>query len=225
MSTFSIVIASYGNTKRWLTLGNSRALPTAERQGAHEVIRVHLPEGRVATSRNQGGLQATGDYLVFLDADDELSNGYIDAMQAILDKHRPKGDLLLTPAVAYSHGRRFREPMFHPQCDLRVGNWMVIGTAVPRSLFRRVGGFDDKSEYGAFEDWAFWIKCWKAGALIIKVEEAIYRAYVSTRSRHRGADARERLSWHYEVGRDHFPDLYTEDWLRRRGALARQGIA
>ncbi len=223
--TFSIIVASYGHT-RWRTLGDRRALPTATAQHPYEVVRIHEPDGTVASARNNGAAQATGDWLVFLDADDELAPGYTDAMQAAL-YNRDVASLLLTPAVSYVNGRTARPPMFWPEVDLRHGNWLVIGTALPRSLFHEVGGFDDRPEYGAFEDWALWVKCWKAGAKPVKVPDAVYRAHVTADSRHRGASKNDRLGWHYAIGRDHFPDIYNQRWLARysRTRPTRQELA
>lgn len=214
----SIVIASYGNHS-WELLGNRRAVPSAKQQNAHEVIRFHEPQGRIATCRNAGAEQATGDWLIFLDADDELAPGYVDAMRAALAATEDQL-VLLAPAASYSHGRNFRKAAkFWPECDIRDGNWLVIGTAVPRTLWQQVGGFDDKPEYGAFEDWAFWIKCIKAGATPTKVPAAVYQAHVSSRSRHRSQSHTVRLGWHYAVGRDHYPDVYTEQWLAQYGRV------
>jgi glycosyltransferase involved in cell wall biosynthesis len=219
--SFSIVIASYGG-KRWKALGDNRALSSANIQGAEEVLRVHQEQGTVASARNEAARMAIGEWLIFLDADDALAPGYVDAMrQASEQQTSDKSRLLLTPAVRYlGQRRRARDPFFHPECDLWSGNWIVIGTAVQRELFMEVGGFDDRADYGAFEDWALWIKCWKADAQIIKVPEAIYVAHVSPHSRHRGAQQHTRLGWHYAIGRDHFPEHYPENWMRRRGVRA-----
>lgn len=186
--TFSVIVASYGS-EQWQRLGNERALPTAQAQEAHQVIRVHQPDGNIATCRNAGADMATGDWLIFLDADDELRQGYVRAMEVAVSRcAAERTPLLLTPAVSYVRGRRPQPARFHGECDIAKGNWMVIGTAVPRHLFHTVGGFDDRPDYGAFEDWAFWIKCVKAGAVPVKVPKAVYIAHHLTDSRHHGAD-------------------------------------
>lgn len=210
----SIVVATFG-TDRWRKLGDERAVPSAEREQPHELIRVHQTLGRVATARNAGAEQATGDWLVFLDGDDELSPHYLGAMRQALEQEGTDGKrpLLLAPAVSYVRGKHRERPKFWPECSLRDGNWLVIGTAVPRDLFLEVGGFDDRRDYGAFEDYALWIKCWKAGARPVKVPKAIYLAHITAESRHRGASRDERLRWHYAIGHEHFPEAYPERWL------------
>ena len=82
--------------------------PDWERMGhrtarEHDAIHVHLPTGTLAEARNKGAEAATGDWLCFLDADDSLAPGYLEAMRAAL----PSGDgrWLLAPAVSFV-GRR-----------------------------------------------------------------------------------------------------------------------
>lgn len=216
----SIIVATYG-TERWRELADERAVPSAVREQPHELIRIHEPNGRVATARNAGAAQATGDWLVFLDGDDELSPNYLGAMRQALEQEGTDGNqtLLLAPAVSYVRGRHRERPKFWPECSLQDGNWLVIGTAVPRELFLQVGGFDDRPDYGAFEDYALWIKCWKAGGQPRKVPKAIYLAHITADSRHRGATRHERLGWHYAIGKDHFPEAYTERWLHHHHAI------
>ena len=90
---------------------------------------------------------------------------------------------LLTPMVhVYIKGRP-RRKMFYPQIDLASGNWLVVGTALERSLFMEVGGFGDYPH--GFEDWSLWAKCWKLGALVVPVPRAVYCAHWNNDSKHR----------------------------------------
>jgi glycosyltransferase involved in cell wall biosynthesis len=222
----SIIVASYGS-QEWDVLGDSRALPSAERQGAYQVIRLHEPDGTVASSRNAAAERASGDWLVFLDADDELAPGFLDAITMAGIMHpfgwtEPTGGIatdtksspiLLTPAVAYRRGRRTEAPRIWPECDLREGNWMIIGTAVPRDLFLQVGGFVEGEPHG-LEDWSLWQRCWKAGAVPVKVPDAVYVAHRNPTSKHHllARDRRAYLTAYHEVRRRNFPDLYPDGW-------------
>ena len=96
VSTISVVIATYG-TNEWSRLAYDRALPSAETQDADEVRVAHDQDGTCATSRNRGASDASGDWLLFLDADDEFAPGYVGAMRRALERAAPTA--LLTPAV------------------------------------------------------------------------------------------------------------------------------
>lgn len=217
--TFSICIATYGDG-RWRKLAQERAYLSALAQDeVDEIVILHLDEGTVASARNEAAERAQSDWLVFLDADDELSPGFIVAMKDMLDTEDECDRLLLTPAVTYvidTPKRKIEEPpKFWREIPFTAGNWLVIGTAIQRSFFHDLGGFADEPAFGAYEDYEFWLRADKAGARIQKVPDAIYRAWKEPDSRHRGVTAATRLGWHYEIGRRHYPAIYTERWLAR----------
>lgn len=110
---------------------------------------------------------------------------------------------LLTPAVEYvaRRGQRKR-PMIWPEMDLRLGNWLVIGTLVQRQVFVEVGGF---REWPLYEDWCLWQRCWKAGAEPVKVPDAVYVARVRGASRNRQPSRAEKLRIHGEIVAANFP--------------------
>jgi len=215
----SIIIATFG-AESWRELALSRAYPSTLNQGAHEVIVGHDPEGTIASVRNELAEKAEGDWLCFLDGDDELAPDYLYVMERAnsMTTFSEGKHVLYTPAVSYVTARGKRAtPKIWPECDLSRANWLVIGTLVPRELFLEVGGFED---YGWSEDWQLWAKCSKAGARPVKVPEAVYLAHISPSSRNRGQSRTETLYWHQRIGHDVFPELYQaltaqEDERRR----------
>jgi glycosyltransferase involved in cell wall biosynthesis len=199
----SIIIATYGEDS-WANLAQTRAAPSAAAQDAFEVLVGHDPDGTVAGVRNALAANAEGDWLCFLDADDELAPGFLGAMERALEQEpemASSGDgLLLTPAVSYVRKGRGSPPQFNDRgIPLSQDNWLVVGTLLPRSLFEYVGGFGDYPH--GFEDWSLWSKCWRVGARIVKVKDAIYRAHVNPHSKHRQGwrDRRWQVETHQRV--------------------------
>lgn len=208
----SVVIATYGGPT-WSTLAASRALPSAVDQGAYEIVVEHQANGTLATARNAGAEAARGDWLVFLDADDELDAGFIAAMKAAWSEPSVFGlmhpDLLLfTPAVQYVRGKQRPKPKIWPEVPIEDGNWLIIATAVPRTLFQEVGGFQ---EWPLYEDWCLWQRCLKVGARVVKVPEAVYIAHANAHSRNRKPGPYERRRWHDAIRRANFPELYEQE--------------
>ena len=187
-------------------------MPSANQQNALEVLTCHDYDATIAEVRNDLAAKAYGDWLCFLDADDELGPGYLAAMERALEQERGTAatdPLLLTPAVAYVHKGRARPPRFHPVGNFQDDNYVVVGTLVERKLFFEVGGFGDYPH--GFEDWSLWAKCWKAGARVVQVKRAIYYAHVDQHSKHREGwrDRSWQVATHERIRRELFPELYA----------------
>lgn len=208
VATISVIIGTYGEDY-WQRLARERALVSAldemrdAEEGTVTVTHVHLPDGTLAEARNAGAKAEQGDWLCFLDGDDELAPGYLDAMSRSL---RPGH--LLTPRVSYiGGGRRETPPQFHTEVDYPDGNWLVIGTLIERSAFWAVGGFE---EWPIYEDWALFARMQKAGAGVAKIPSAVYRAYRRPNSRNHAVGRNGKLAAHDQIRRAVFPELYEE---------------
>lgn len=215
-TTLSVLISSYGHL-RWKDLAYNHAYPSTVGQGFHEVLVLHEENMTLAEVRNANAARATGEYLCYLDADDTLDAGFNQAMEVAISGLKKNAKVLLSPSVKYSNSRN--PPSIWPQMDIKDGNWMIIGTVLPRKLFLRVGGFD---KYGLYEDWALWGKCMKDGAVPHEVPDAVYLAVASSRSRNRSKPRPEMNYWHQEIGHDNWPDYYpppTEEERKRRALM------
>jgi len=224
-----VLICTWGDLG-WRDLAYARAYPSAFDQAMTFIH--HVPDGNAASARNEAvELQARdAEWLCFLDADDELAPGYVDAMRAsgLLEPRRavlaapaefasgtklPAGEpvtveettvgliahcqrtcqvwaaapeefadlepeRLLVPAmqVVYPSGAEQVPELPNRHEPMETLNHAVIGTLVRRKLFERVGGFRDLP---AYEDWDLWLRCLRAGAQMVDVPAAVYRAHVN----------------------------------------------
>ena len=195
----TVIIATYGDSA-WETMAEERAWPSVIGQNPAQLITEHQPDGNIAAARNAAAERATQDWLLFLDADDELAPGYLHAMTNAIHQH-PDLLTLFTPAVEQVRkGRPSRQRIFFDRgIDLRADNWLVVGTVVHRRLFHQVGGFGDYPH--GFEDWSLWSKCWRVGAKIVKVPGAVYLYHVNPQSKHRQGwrDRKWQVATHQRV--------------------------
>ena len=202
----TIGVATFGDAS-WVALANERAIPSARAQGARVI---HCHRATLSEARN-AVLDATAtELLVNLDADDELEAGYIDTLLA------GSADLRV-PSVRYvAEGRRPQEPRVprvaghDHDCSaacLPQGNFMVIGTLARAQLLRDAGGWE---EFPWSEDWAMWSRCWKAGATIETIPEAVYRAHVRWDSRNRAPDRAAKNAAHEQIHRAVWPEQYQD---------------
>lgn len=201
--TVSALVCTHGS-EEWRQLALSRPVPSCEAQGFDEVVVVHLPNGTVAEARNEAASRALGEWIVFVDGDDELDAGFLAAIKRGIERG-PGDDLLLSPSVSYTRNGRPKPPMMWPRQNIENGNWMVIGTTLRRSTFLSVGGF---REYGWSEDWDLWARCEMQGAIPVEVKDAIYIAHVNQNSRNRSQSRPAVLYWHQRIGHDNWPHIY-----------------
>ncbi len=164
----TVVVATFGHG--YEELARRRAIPSAEAQ-CDRVIYSH--SDTLAAARNKGAAEADTEWLVFLDADDELAPGYLDAL------NRADGDLR-APAVSYVYNGTPDPPIVFADRDITVINPCVIGTAVRAEMFHEVSGFLDEPVY---EDWSLFLRCHRAGAELVHVPDAVYLAHVNPRGR------------------------------------------
>jgi glycosyltransferase involved in cell wall biosynthesis len=197
----SVLVATYGEPS-WIDMAETRALPSAQNQGAFEVLYAHQTDGTISSSRNALAEQAAGTHLIYVDADDEISPGYLDAMREAHRTH-PDTNALLTPAVQQIRKGRPGAPVFFDRgISLRQDNWLVVGTLISRDLFHTVGGFGDYPH--GFEDFSLWSKCFRAGADVVKVKDAVYRYWFNPQSKHKQGwrDRKWQVETHQRVVRE-----------------------
>ena len=150
---------------------------TAQCVRAERDTRVRLidqPNQGVSSARNAGLRAASGEYVLFLDADDRLHPSALARLAAALDEHRG--------AVA-AYGTMwsiFEDGSAYPQKSLRRRarhfasgdllermireNFLLVGTTLVRAATARtLGGFRPELRLG--EDWEFWCRLAACGEL------------------------------------------------------------
>lgn len=164
----TICVATYGHPY-WIDLAHERAIPSAQAQGC-DVIHVHGKT--LAEARNQAAEQAATPLLCFLDADDELADGYAETMvEGSADMRAPRLLQLLPDGSSQMVDVASR--------DIEKLNPCCIGTTVRRSMFLEAGGFPD---FRAYEDWALFLRMSRRGATLEHVP-ATYIQHVRVNSR------------------------------------------
>lgn len=202
-TSITVIVVSYGDSV-WMDLARRRALPSAIlAAGGSKNVLWSQTQPTLQMARNVEGMKADTDWIIFLDADDELDKNYVKAMQARIQL-LPPGDFIIQPStLGVVDGLEDPyEVLIPPKPSLFDGNHCVIGSAVPARLFQRVDGFDN---WPFWEDWGLWLKCLKAGAQFVTCPEAIYRVHTDTARKSRNqvnsTEARqlfEQMRRHYQ---------------------------
>lgn len=187
----TVVIGTFG-ADEWRHLAETRAVPSTG-----DLPTLHVHGQSLADARNKGLEMVETDWVVFLDADDELTPGYAAAMAEGFEDLR-------APSVEYvgTHRQRPYVPRVaghRHECVgdcLTEGNWLVIGAAARTEIVRDVGGFRD---WEVYEDWDLWLRCYLAGATVEAVPQAVYRAHVRPDSRNRAPSMEIKNRVHHEI--------------------------
>jgi glycosyltransferase involved in cell wall biosynthesis len=130
---------------------------------------VYQENGGLSSARNFGILQAKGEFILPLDADDKISTNYVLlAVQSFQEDDSLK--------VVYCKAEKF---------GVETGNWclepfslfnlsrknMIFCTALYRKIdWELVEGYDTNMKYGC-EDWEFWIALLKNGGNVRQLDE------------------------------------------------------
>ena len=188
-SDVTIVIGTFGDPQ-WCWRGN--ALRQRE-EVKHRVKRVLSSHGKtLAVARNDGAKAAQTEWLIFLDADDELAPGYVEAMLA------GEGDIRKPATLGfYPDGTEDEAPAIIPERAIAMAKRIVIGAMCRRDLFLEVGGF---REWPVLEDWDLWRRMVAAGATVGTVPEAVYRVGVNPDSRNQNSEVHNKTYWKIRRG-------------------------
>ncbi len=137
---------------------------------------------RAAAARNLGASVATGEALVFLDADTVPEPGFLHAVTRRLAacpdvlavgrrRHADASGELPEPAWlrdAYAASRDLLD------ADGRSFRFVISAVmACRRSLFQHLGGFDERFVGYGGEDWDLAYRAWNAGAVLVHERDAV----------------------------------------------------
>lgn len=139
-------------------------------------------------SCNAGAALARGDYLVFLNNDTTVRPGWLTALLATFEQHPdtglagallvyPDGRLQESGGIVFSDGSgwnygRFEDPHHPAYTFVREADYCSgAAIALPRALFERLGGFDERYAPAYYEDTDLAMKVREAG-LKVRVQPA-----------------------------------------------------
>ena len=176
----SVVVGTFGDDS-WIELAKD-ARSSVDAQTMKPASFHHVHADTLHEARNSGAAQAAGEWLCFLDADDKLDPSFIESMELKISETN-NVSALLQPSHRYNEdnpGGKAGKILMHKPIDIKLGNFLIIGTLVKKDMFMRAGGFRDLQLY---EDWDLWIRCFKDGAEHFSAPEAIYDISVRKNSR------------------------------------------
>ena len=179
------------------SIDNTREVVEAYAQKDARVRYLHQENAKQAAARNNGLRNATGDYFLFMDADDLIEPHKFERQVEYLEQN-PNVDIVYSDARFFPTenpserlysmwgenkpwqpgitgcGREVLLPL------LGLNNILVNAALTRRSMVERVGLFDETLP--PVEDWDFWLRCAEAGACFHYSDSDGTRALVRSHS-------------------------------------------
>lgn len=166
-------------------------------------------------ARNVAISMASGDLILPLDADDLISNEYVEKAVVEFENNENLG-------VVYSHAKFFGEfdhywdlPNYDP-IDFLSSNCIFCSGFFKKSDWKKVGGYKSDMIYG-LEDYDFWLSLIGLGREIKKLEDIHFFYRKHGQSMISSLDS-EKLTKMYEVIIDRHKELYQNNLI---GLLSR----
>jgi glycosyltransferase involved in cell wall biosynthesis len=160
-----VIITTWGHPS-WSGMAERVAIPSAANQAPVYHHHVESTSSAGAARNEAVEIADPQEWICFLDADDELAPGYIDAMEYA----RLQWDDLGTPALQLPG----EPPRILDDRDIIHGqNPCPIGTLIHRRMFEDAGQFWGEP---AWEDWSLFRRAVLDGAFVHFVPDAVYIA-------------------------------------------------
>ena len=149
-------------------------LEAARRRDPRIKIKYREQNGGIATASNDALSLATGEFVTFMDHDDEIAPHALDQVVRLLNRH-PDADLIYSDEDKIgAWGRRY-EPFFKPDWSpdfFLSSNYLCHFTHIRASLVREAGGF--RPGYEGSQDYDLYLRVIERTDKIYHIPKLLY---------------------------------------------------
>lgn len=183
-------------------------------QYKHEKITVITTENQgLSAARNSGIAQASGEYILPLDADDFIDSSYIEEAASILDKSPEVGIVYCRAILFGAVETEWLLPDYSVEQMLQDN--IIFCTALYRkSDWALVGGYDPGMVYG-WEDYDFWLALIKRGREVVRLDGRYFHYRVSADSMVRTKENWQKVEMFKRIYNRHadFIGTHIDVWI------------
>lgn len=159
---------------------------------------ISKPNKGLADTRNVGGASAAGEFLAFIDADDEVDGSYYSKAVRVLENY---GDVHFVGAwTKYFEGSQKKWPAFNPEPPILLYHNMINSAALifRRNSFLEAGQNDDAMVFPGLEDYDSVVSLVSQGFYGVVLPELLFHYRVRPDSMVRGITTTKKiLIWQY----------------------------
>ncbi|WP_034721888.1 glycosyltransferase family 2 protein [Chryseobacterium sp. UNC8MFCol] len=133
-------------------------------------IYLHKENGGLSSARNAGIEAAKGAWILPLDADDKISNRYLELAAKEFDKQYT---IIYCKAKKFGSVNEFWELPDFSHLALAQTNIIFCTAFFKKQSWEEVGGYDTHMLYG-LEDWEFWISLLENGGNVYRIDDVCF---------------------------------------------------
>ena len=140
----------------------------------HVVVIRNRANGGISNATNEAISQATGDFIAFIDQDDLLARGAVNAVLSAISTSDAVDMVYSDEDKIDKNGRhydRFRKPVWSPE-RLRHQNYLSHLTVIRKSLIDEVGGL--RPEFDGSQDFDLVLRCSEKAREIVHIPRVLY---------------------------------------------------
>ncbi|MFP4379837.1 MAG: glycosyltransferase [Candidatus Sumerlaeia bacterium] len=160
----------------------------------------------LATARIEGAARSTGDYIVFLDADDCVTPEYLHLCASILDRYPEAGVVTAWYEYFGECDPSYWTPLTVQFPLFLMENCVGAGAMLRRDAYDDAGGPKPAMRYN-FEDWELWVSVMEKGWAAVTIPQPLFRYRVRAGSMYREMNQTQFCLLRERMMEFH-PDLY-----------------
>lgn len=142
---------------------------TREVAEKYPVKLIEKENGGLSSARNAGIREATGDYILTLDADDKILPEFVEKCLEAND------DIVGTGQQEFGDSNELwnNQPEHPIHEHFKIANQINCCSLYKKEVWETVEGYDETMKHG-LEDWDFWFQATKAGYTITVLREPLF---------------------------------------------------
>lgn len=164
----------------------------------------------VCVARNNAISQSSGEYILCLDADDQISSNFLEETVTLIESNT--NIKIVTSTIYYYGGKQGQLiPKSYNLDIILAENQIVITSLFRRSDYDSVNGFSLYMREG-LEDWEFWIKLLKNGGIVKCASNAIFYYRIKKNSRNDSIDLEKANKLRHKIWQNN-KELFSKHFL------------
>ncbi len=169
---------------------------------------IHQENQGPSSARNKGIENASGKYILPLDADDKINKNYIEKAVEVLENNENIGIVGHKTEFFGTQEGIFDLPKYKFP-DILAGNCLVCSCVYRREDWQKVGGYNPNMNEG-LEDWDFWLSVIELGRDVYQFDEVMFYYRIHDVSRNAELVGEKKARMLDQLVKNHI-DLYLQN--------------